>query len=205
MASTFLPVNPFDEPNVTETKKNAASILQVRRGPRKVIPIVPIASYDQAHIVSATGIKALERKKEATPEEIIGDLLTGVRPGDFLAILAYIDRTPKHEQALADLRQAIEKKYKIATLRGYGPRYLHSIGQLYKGGPQKGHFLVIEREYEQEHDIPNMIISFGRLIKAQAQGDMKALRKRKRPVVGVYVKDKPLKGVESLTKLVEAL
>ena len=108
-----------------------------------------------------------------------------------MAFLAYTEMTPEIEEQLARLRKIMVDKKCVATLRGYGPRFLHSVGQLYKGGSPKGHFLVLEQEFESNYIIPKLNISFGELIKAQAEGDIKALTKRKRPLVHINLKKDP--------------
>jgi glucose-6-phosphate isomerase len=203
IAATIMGVNPFDEPNVAESKRNMAAILHHKRGPRKIIPIDPYTSYDGLDVISISGIKGLERKRNVGAEEMMQKFLAGIRKGDYLSILCYSEMDDEIEERLTRLRRLIETKYAITTLRGYGPRFLHSTGQLFKGGSQKGHFLIIEREYKTDYEIPGQNISFGRLIKAQAQGDIKALRKRKRPVININLKEDPSAGLDRLCELVD--
>jgi transaldolase/glucose-6-phosphate isomerase len=205
VSATVLGVDPFDEPNVAESKKNTAVILHARRGPRKPVVITPLAKFEGIDIISAIGIKGLERRRNADAEEVWSGFLSGIARHDFLALLCYCERNASVEKHLAALRQLIEKKYNIITLRGYGPRFLHSIGQLFKGGTQEGHFVVMEREYDTDYDIPGQNITFGRLIKAQAQGDIKAIHKRKRPLININLRMSPEKGLDSLVKLIESL
>jgi glucose-6-phosphate isomerase len=205
VASSVMGVNPFDEPNVDESRKNTGAILHARRGPRKVVPVVPVTTYAGIDIVSTAGIKGLERKRKVSPEEVFTGFFAGIPKDHYISLICYTEMGPAIEQRLSQLRQMIESKYNVITLRGYGPRFLYSTGQLFKGGSQKGHFLVMEREYETDYDIPGQNISFGRLIKAQAQGDMKALRRRKRPVVNINLKLDPAGGLDYLMALVNSL
>ncbi len=205
VSATILGVNPFDEPNVAESKKNTAIILHARRGPRKPVVITPLAEFGEIDIIAAAGIKGLERRRNATAEEVWRGFLSEVVHRDYLAFLCYCERNASVEKHLAALRRLVEQKYNIITLRGYGPRFLHSTGQLFKGGTQEGHFVVMEREYDTDYDIPGQNISFGRLIKAQAQGDIKAIHKRKRPVININLRMNPEKGLDSLVKLIESL
>ncbi len=204
-ASIILGVNPFDEPNVTESKKNAQQILRAPRGPRKDPPLTSIATVGPASIVSVSGIKGVDRRRQLTAEELLRLFMTGVRAGDYLAILCYTDRDDNIEQSIAAMRKTIGEKFGIVTLRGYGPRYLHSAGQLFKGGCQKGHFLVLDRNYETDYDIPTMNVSFGRLIKAQSAGDIKAMQKRKRPIVHVNLGLDPVSGIDNLGEMISRL
>jgi transaldolase/glucose-6-phosphate isomerase len=190
---------------VAESKRNTAAILKTRRGPRKEVPVIPLARFDDIDFVSASGVKGMKRRRQVSPAELLTAFLNNVRKEDYLAILCYTERDDRIENRLTSLRALIAQKYGIVVLRGYGPRFLHSTGQLFKGGSQKGHFLVLDREYETDYDIPTMNISFARLIRAQAQGDMKALRKRKRPVIHVSLNLDPVSGLNRLMKLISEL
>ncbi len=205
VASSVLGVNPFDEPNVAESKKNVAGILHARRGPRKVIPIDPLAEIGDVAIISVSGVKALERRRKMTSNDIFSEFFQGVGKGDYVAFLSYTERKAEIENKLAQLRKLVESKYNLITMRGYGPRFLHSTGQLFKGGSPKGHFVIIEQEFETDFDIPGNNISFGRLIKAQAKGDLKALQKRKRPIINLNLGLELAGGLDQLIRLVEKL
>jgi hypothetical protein len=102
-------------------------------------------------------------------------LLQQVRPGDYVAIQAYLPRTPEVEAELASLRLQIRDRYRVATSVGFGPRYLHSTGQVHKGGPNTGVFLQLLGEVEVDLAIPGRDYTFGQLNRAQAQGDLEAL------------------------------
>jgi transaldolase / glucose-6-phosphate isomerase len=202
IAALVLGVNPFDEPNVSESKKNTTAIIQEGRRHRRAAPVTPLCMADDFEIESATNVGGLPPGESLTAADVIKQFLSGAESGDYFALLCYAEMTPEIERLMAALRLAIQEKTGIATLRGFGPRYLHSIGQLYKGGPPKGHFLVIERQYPVDFDIPKLNLPFGRLIKAQAQGDIKAIAKRKRPVVTVNVKADPVAGLGRLLSLI---
>jgi transaldolase/glucose-6-phosphate isomerase len=203
-ASTILGVNPFDEPNVAESKKNTAAIIKTKRSHRKIAPQPPLPDCGAIDIKSVSDIKGMRGKRKLTPEEILRKFLDGVNKGDYLSILCYTEMTPEIEERLVELRTAFEKEICAVTLRGYGPRFLHSVGQLYKGGSPKGHFLVLEREYRTDYKIPKLNISFGKLIKAQAEGDIRALKKRKRPLINIGLKNDPVAGLDRLLELVKA-
>ncbi|MDD4052608.1 MAG: hypothetical protein PHR28_12015 [candidate division Zixibacteria bacterium] len=171
IAAVVMGVNPFDEPNVSESKKNTTAIIQDGRHHRRVISAPPLCVSDDIEIVSVADINDLNPRLAVTAAEVMERFLSGAQSGDYFSILCYTEMTSKIETLLARLRWAIQEKTGIAALRGFGPRYLHSIGQLYKGGAPKGHFLFIEREYPVDFEIPKLNLDFGRLIKAQAQGD----------------------------------
>ena len=108
-------------------------------------------------------------------------LLEGVRAGDYVALLAYLDRTPETEDALQRARVAIRDRLGVATTTGFGPRFLHSTGQLHKGGANDGVFVqIVDARRDLDVPIPDREYSFGTLIDAQALGDLRSLRARGR-------------------------
>jgi transaldolase / glucose-6-phosphate isomerase len=103
-----------------------------------------------------------------------------------VAILAYLDRTSETEDAIERVRLAIRDRYGVATTTGFGPRYLHSTGQLHKGGPNDGVFIqVVDAGRSADVPIPGQPYTFGTLIDAQALGDLRSLRERGRRVARV--------------------
>jgi hypothetical protein len=116
----------------------------------------------------------------------LGVLLKQVGEGDYVAILAYLDRTSETEDAIERVRVAIRDHYRVATTTGFGPRFLHSTGQLHKGGANNGVFIqVVDAERSVDLPIPGQPYSFGTLIDAQALGDLRSLRGRGRRVARV--------------------
>ena len=123
-------------------------------------------------------------------------------PGDYVALHAYLAPTAATTAALEAIRLALRHRTRLATTVGYGPRFLHSTGQLHKGGPNTGLFLQLVDEPAQSVPVPETEYSFGALIRAQALGDLLALKKRGRRVLRVNLgKDAP----HELNRLVEAL
>ena len=149
VAGALLGVNPFDQPDVELSKRMAREALEYAGGSAGV----------------ADGV---------SPAQLLAD----TRPGDYLAVLVYVRRTSELESALAGLRRAIGERHGIATTVGYGPRYLHSTGQLHKGGPANGRFLQLVEHLGDEEgadvSVPGADYTFGRLAKAQADGDLGA-------------------------------
>jgi len=156
VAGAVLRLNPFDQPNVAESKANTKAVL-AKRGPPS-----PAASAGE-----------LER------------FLAGVRPGDYLALMAYLPPTPENDRRLAAIRIRLRDRLKVATTLGYGPRYLHSTGQLHKGGPPVGHFIQIAQPSAEDVPIPGEAFGFRELEAAQAEGDLLALRARGRPAIRI--------------------
>ena len=159
VAGHVLGINAFDQPNVEEAKQVTRAIL---------------ASQQER-----------SRLEETYPGDAAGEL-QGVAPGDYIAIQAYLDRTPETAAALQLDRLALRGTHRAATTVGFGPRFLHSTGQLHKGGPPTGVFLQVSDEgREVDLPIPGKPYTFGTLIDAQALGDLQALRARRRRVARV--------------------
>jgi len=157
-AGAVLGINPFDEPNVAEAKERTGEILR-------------------------QGLPSDGRPNTSQGDAVLSGLLEAARSGDYFAILAYIQRTPDHDQLLTRLRVTIRDRTRLATNVGYGPRYLHSTGQLFKGGPDTGIFLQIVADDTVDLPIPGATYTFGALKRAQAQGDLQALESRGRRAV----------------------
>ncbi|MBI4500403.1 MAG: bifunctional transaldolase/phosoglucose isomerase [Gemmatimonadetes bacterium] len=156
VAGAVLGIHPFDQPNVAESKANTKAVLE------KGIKLAPAASSSEAR-----------------------SFLDRIKPGEYLAITAYLPPTPEHDRRLEQIRAKLRDRLKVATTLGYGPRYLHSTGQLHKGGRPIGHFLQITSTSDEDLPIPGEKFTFGKLEAAQAEGDLQALRKRGRPAIRV--------------------
>jgi len=159
VASSILGVQPFDQPNVQASKEQTLEVLEE---------------------IESTG-----ELPKTDPTGSIEDLLRQARTGDYLAIMAYVRPTPATERALADLRRDVMERYKIATTLGYGPRLLHSTGQLHKRGPNTGLFLQIVSDDHVDVSIPGRGYLFGALATAQAVGDFRTLQRLGRRVIRV--------------------
>jgi len=156
VAGAVLQINPFDQPNVAESKANTKAVLAKGRT-----------------LSAASSVAELEQ------------FLAGIKPGDYLAIMAYLPPTPENDARLARIRSGLRDRLGVATTLGYGPRFLHSTGQLHKGGPASGHFLQITERSKAHLPIPGEPFTFGRLEAAQAEGDLLALRARGRPAIRI--------------------
>jgi len=154
-----------------------------------------VNAFDQPNVEEA---KVLARAELAKPGDALeglpptlslAELRAAARPGDYLALLAYVPPRPDIEAALERVRSAWGRALGVVTTVGLGPRYLHSTGQLHKGGPNTGLFLVITADTTEDLGIPTMGTSFGRLERAQAAGDIRALLARGRRVCHVHLAD----------------
>ncbi len=169
VAGAILAVHPFNQPNVRATKQVTEHVLQ---------EFLASGHLPQAEVTHSPA-----------------DLLAGVGKGDYLAILAYVRQTAEMDEILAGLRQKVLERYHIATTVGYGPRYLHSTGQLHKGGPGTGLFLIITTGYGKDLPIPGQPYSFGNLADAQAMGDLRALQLSGRRVARIHSGREDVSGI----------
>lgn len=172
VAGSILGINPFDQPNVQAAKDMTDSVLG-----------------------------QFERSGELPPMEAsssLGDLLSQAGPGDYLVIMAYIRQTPQVDQALDDLRRKVTARHGIATTMGYGPRFLHSTGQLHKGGPGSGLFLQLTGEHAHDLTIPGAPYTFGVLADGQAVGDLRALLASLRRAVRVDLGTNPEAAIRGM-------
>ena len=124
--------------------------------------------------------------------------LTRTRPGDYAAVLGYLARTNTHIDSLQKLRLAVRDRLHVATCLGFGPRYLHSTGQAYKGGSSRGIFLQITVDDAEDLAIPGHRASFGTVKAAQARGDFDVLAERGRRALRVHLKGDVKSGLAAL-------
>ena len=171
VAGWALEINPFDQPNVQEAKDNTARVLA-----GGAVPSIGVAGDDELRA-----------------------LLADARPPHYVAIMAYVAPSVEVEEAIAGLRSAIRAATGAATTFGYGPRYLHSTGQLHKGGPPTGRFLALVGSPERDAEIPGAGYSFGTLIAAQAAGDLETLRANGLAAERVDLEGNPVAAVRNLT------
>jgi transaldolase / glucose-6-phosphate isomerase len=150
--------------------------------------VIGIQPFDQPDVQSAKDAtkKILESGDIPDPEPgDLRELLASARPGEYLAVQAYLPRNDENQRALHAVRMRLRDRLKLATTVGFGPRFLHSTGQLHKGGPNTGLFVQVVDDPADDVEIPGEPYTFGTLIKAQAAGDLLALRDRDRRVVRV--------------------
>jgi transaldolase / glucose-6-phosphate isomerase len=177
VAGKVLGINPFDQPNVQEAKDRTSEIL--------------------------SGKSAREGQTPEGPDpKTLRQLLGSLKAGDYFALTAYLPDTKEIEEALTRIRLLVRDRRKVATTVGFGPRFLHSTGQLHKGGPDSGVFLQITAEPEASVPIPGKPYGFERVIAAQAAGDLAALRSRGRRALRVHLKADVLAGLRRLESAV---
>jgi glucose-6-phosphate isomerase len=185
VAGIILDVNPFDEPNVTESKENTRRVLEEleRHGafPREEA----LATGDGLALHGDTALRLT-----AGDGTVVGELrrhLERVRQNGYLAIGAFVAPTAARADAIDRIRGRLRDATGRATTGGFGPRYLHSTGQLHKGGAPVGWFLQLTSDHPADLPVPGRPYTFGQLVDAQARGDMEALEAHELPVLRVHL------------------
>jgi transaldolase/glucose-6-phosphate isomerase len=159
VAGSVLEINPFDQPDVQAAK-------------------------DKTNEVLATG-----REPDVEPEGSVEELLAQAREHDYVCVQAFVDPNPENDRRIADLVAKLRRRTGLVVTHGYGPRYLHSTGQLHKGGPNTGLFLQVVDEPGDEIPIPGKPFGFRRLLRAQAAGDYASLRERGRRAARIHLEE----------------
>jgi transaldolase/glucose-6-phosphate isomerase len=184
IAGSILGIDPFDQPNVQESKDNTKRVL--------------------AQFNSKGNLPAAESIAAARARAGVKSLLERAKPGAYLAIMAYTTRTATSEAAISAIRAAVRDTNRIATTAGYGPRFLHSTGQLHKGGPKTGLFLQIVQQDARDVPIPGQPFTFSILKQSQSLGDLQSLSSRKLPVLRVTLGKEPGAGWKALVAVVRS-
>ncbi len=153
--------------------------------------ILGVQPFDQPNVQDAKDATARVLAAPAPPPQTppLAEVLSSLQAGDYLALLAYLPRTPGHAGTLQNLRLRLRDRHGVATTVGFGPRYLHSTGQLHKGGPPSGVFVQIVRDEPVDAPVPGKPYTFAQLKAAQAQGDLEALLARGRRVARVTMEE----------------
>ena len=177
-AGAILGINPFDQPNVEEAKERTRELLAHRGADEQGSGR---SGDDDAIRVAGS------RDGEARLTEAIRGLTHRLGPPSYVGFQAFIAPSPARDAAIARMRSGIVDHRFCATTAGYGPRFLHSTGQLHKGGPATGVFLQLTSDHPVDRPIPGWPYTFGQLVDAQARGDREALRAHDRQVLHVHL------------------
>lgn len=178
VAGSLLGIDPFDQPNVQESKDNTGRVL--------------------ADFESKGRLPDAEAAAAGNATEALRSLLGSLGDRAYFCLMAYTERTPTSEKSLREIRTLVRDRLHVATTAGYGPRFLHSTGQLHKGGPPEGVFLQIVQDDTTDVPIPGRTYGFATLKGAQALGDLESLRSRNLPVLRVNLGRSPAAGWRAL-------
>jgi hypothetical protein len=190
-ASVVLKVNPFDEPNVTESKNITSRLLEDVRKKKALPKPGKLLAAKNAGLVPAD-------------KKMLASFFAKLPKNGFVSLLAYVDRSPASKKALRGLQKSVASALKVPALSGFGPRYLHSIGQLYKGGPKQGLFIEFFVKDMKDVKIPGEVYGFSQLKRAQAMGDYEAISSKGLPILAVDFGSNLAKGFSAFQKKMAA-
>jgi transaldolase / glucose-6-phosphate isomerase len=202
-AGAVLGINPFDQPNVQESKDNTKRLLGEYQAAGRLPEGEPIL---QAEGIRLYGDEATAEalRGSGSVREALRAHLDRVRAGDYVALTAYLQHTPAVAQALDAIRLTIRDRSHAATTLGYGPRFLHSTGQLHKGGGDNGVFLQFTADDPVDLPIPGEPYTFGVMKAAQALGDLQSLQSRKRRAMRIHLTGDIAAGLRQVGEAVRA-
>ena len=200
-AGIVLGIDPFDQPNVQESKDATTDLLDAYRSRGSLPQPAPLVSESGISVTADPGPLG---DTPVTVDGAVRQLLDLLQPGrDYFAILAYLPPDPAVAERLQRIRDRVRRTHGVATTLGFGPRFLHSTGQLHKGGPDTGAFLQLTADPAKDLPIPGWPESFGILIAAQALGDLTSLQRRGRRAVRLHFADLDA-GLDRLEAMVDA-
>jgi hypothetical protein len=206
VAGSVMGINPFNQPDVESAKIETRALTAAYEETGKLPAREPVLSGEGFKLY-ATDAYATKLKAAAPTETLAGLLkahLGQIHADDYFAALAYLPMFPEHEAVIQGLRHKVRDAKRVATCLGFGPRFLHSTGQDYKGGPNSGVFLQITADHSVELPIPGQKLSFGVVIDAQAAGDLAVLESRGRRALRVHLEGDLAEGLKSLAAAVDA-
>lgn len=214
-AGAVLGINPFDQPNVQESKDNTNRLLAMVREqghlPEEAPALVEgsLSLYSENPAPTIAEVLRHFFGQASTGYANTGEATTSsanahdAGSGNYIALLAYLPETPETDLALQSMRVRLRDTYRVATTTGYGPRYLHSTGQFHKGGPNTGLYLELTSDDAEDIQIPGQPYTFGTFKRAQALGDLEALRRHGRRAVRIHLGKDVSKGLRELEQSVE--
>jgi len=203
-AAAVIGVDPFKQPGVQESKDNTSRILAEFARSKKLPAPSPIAQKDQLALFSGGAANdALKSGKDFGA--MLAAFMNLAKPGDYFATMAYVSPNPTVDKEIAAIRKAVVERYGVATTFGYGPRCLHSTGQLHKDGPNRGLFLLITQDHRESVTIPGVPYDFAQLNQAQYLGDFQSLEAHGRRVIRVHLAGRdPIGALETLRQQIIA-
>jgi glucose-6-phosphate isomerase len=207
VAGSLMGINPFNQPDVEsakiETRALTAAYEQTGALPKRE-PVIVGTQAEIDFALYATEAYASKLNAEQTLVGFLRAHLGQIHAGDYLAVLAYLPMFEQHEAAIQTLRHKVRDAKRVATCLGFGPRFLHSTGQDYKGGPNSGVFLQITADHAVDVEIPGQKLTFGVVIDAQAAGDFAVLESRGRRALRIHLGADLAAGLDMLTAAVDA-
>jgi transaldolase/glucose-6-phosphate isomerase len=206
VACSILEVNAFNQPDVEASKAGAKELTEAYEKSGVMPKESSFCRYGTLELFADDRNRSdLDRAtgSDKTLQGYLNAHLGLLRPGDYFALLAYIERSQSHDDQLQSIRRAVRGKRRVATCLGFGPRFLHSTGQVYKGGPNSGVFLQLTCDDAHDVKIPGRQLSFGIVKASQARGDLKILTGRGRRVLRVHLGIDVDRGLSELVQTID--
>lgn len=207
VAGSLMGINAFNQPDVEAAKVETRRLTEEYEKTGRLPEASPIFEGEGIKLFAdPTYAAILHGAQDVSKSDLAGYLrahLAQLKPGDYFATLGFIQRNRQHEKTLQQLRHAVRDKMRVATCLGFGPRFLHSTGQDYKGGPNTGVFLQITGDHAVDVPIPEQRYTFGVVIDAQAAGDLAVLQQRKRRALRAHVGKDVEAGLQTLNAAIQ--
>src|ERR1700678_3386518 len=210
VAGSIIGINAFNQPDVEASKivtKKLTSEYETKGALPPEKPIVEEAGIklftDENNATDLLKAVATLPSSDGALKNYLRAHLARLGAGDYFAVLGYVEMNPEHEALMQGLRIAVRDRKRVATVLGFGPRFLHSTGQAYKGGPNSGVFLQITCDDRQDLPVPGQKYTFGVVKAPQARGDFQVLADRKRRALRVHIGSDVQAGLSSLAELVK--
>jgi transaldolase/glucose-6-phosphate isomerase len=202
VAGSIIGINAFNQPDVEASKIETRKLTSQYEATGSLPPESPF--FEEKGIkLFADEKNTAALKGGATLADVLKTHLSRLGPGDYFAVLGYITMNSANEKSLQTIRHAVRDKKKVATVLGFGPRFLHSTGQAYKGGPNSGVFLQITCDDAKDLPVPGQKYTFGVVKAAQARGDFSVLAERGRRALRVHLGKNLKSGLATLTKALQ--
>ena len=205
VAGSILGINAFDQPDVEASKVVTRELTTAFEKTGSLPAEKPIFEQDGIKLFTdGANAEALTKGGAHTLGSLIRAHLDRIQVGDYFGLLAYIPMFPNYETKLQEIRERVIDAKQVATVLGFGPRFLHSTGQAYKGGPNSGEFVQITCDEAEDLPVPGQTYTFGVVKAAQARGDFQVLADRHRRALRVHLGSDVEKGLDQLSTLISA-
>ena len=199
IAGAVIGIDPFNQPDVETSKVKTRALM---KDGADAAPETPLFADNGIKLYTGSQTAGMLNARGNSLSGVLKQFFSEIRPGDYCALLAYLNSNADVRQALQQIRHAIRDRKKVATCAEIGPRFLHSTGQAYKGGPNTGVFLQITSDYQPDLPVPGQSYSFGEVIQATARGDFEVLNERGRRSLHVHLAGNGASGLMQLEQAI---
>jgi transaldolase / glucose-6-phosphate isomerase len=202
-AGVVMGIDAFNQPNVAESKNNTKELLEEWKQKGSFSEGDPVVEKEGISIYCNQSADWLFEEHRKNVKDFFGTYLKQSKSPDYFSILAYFLQTPARHRFLQSIRFGVKDKFKVATTLGYGPRYLHSTGQLHKGGANTGVFIILTADAQEEIQIPGSPYGFATLQRSQALGDLRSLNNKERRVIRIHLGSDIEGGLKKLSEMLK--